>query len=208
MSLEQAKDVSEKHKSSWLFYTGRFLFYLLFSVVWRRTVTGQEHIPGQGGVIIAPNHASVADPPLVGSSMRRPLHFMAKEELFNMPVLGFLIRRTNAFPVRRGQQDIGALRSAERLLKDGEALLVFPEGTRSKDGNFGRARAGIGMIATHAQVPVVPVRILHSGQLVRFKRLHVIFGKPLMPPSDSTRESYQRFSEQVLEEIKKLGAEQ
>jgi len=197
-------NAEKPYSSSWVFYTGRFLFGVLYSILWRRTVAGHENIPASGGVIIAPNHMSYADPPLVGSSMRRPLHFMAKQELFDMPVLGFLIRRTNAFPVRRGQQDVGAFRSAVKLLEAGEALLIFPEGGRSKDGNFRPARAGIGMIACMAQVPVVPVRIINSDRLSKLSRLKVVFGKPLFPPKESSRETYEQFSRQILEEVKKL----
>lgn len=191
-------------RSSRLFFIGRSLFRLLFATVGRWEVRGHENIPEKGGVIIAPNHISFFDPPLAGAGMRRPLHFMAKMELFQVPVLGFLIKRTNAFPVRRGQQDIGAFRTAQRLLEAGEAVLMFPEGTRSKDGAFGRARPGVGMMACTAQVPVVPVRIRNSEKLGKFARVRITYGKPVMPPKEYTKESYLSFSEQVLEEIQKL----
>jgi 1-acyl-sn-glycerol-3-phosphate acyltransferase len=191
--------------NGWLFFVGRFLFKVLFGTLWRRKIVGAENIPATGGVIIAPNHMSAADPPLVGSAMRRPLHFMAKKELFDVPVLGVLIRRTNAFPVARGKQDIGAFKTILSLLKSGHPALVFPEGTRSKDGNIGRARAGVGMIACMSQMPVVPVRIVNSNKLGSFKQIKVIFGKPLFPPKEYTKESYLQFSEQVVEEIKKLA---
>jgi 1-acyl-sn-glycerol-3-phosphate acyltransferase len=191
--------------NGWLFFFGRFLFRVLFAALWRWRVEGEENIPASGGVIIAPNHQSMADPPLVGSAMRRPLHFMAKKELFDVPVLGFLIRRTNAFPVARGKQDIGAFKIVFKLLKSGEAVLVFPEGTRSKDGTIGRARAGVGMIACMTRMPVVPVRVINSNFLGKFKPLKVIYGKPLVPPENCTRETYLAFSERIVEEIKKLG---
>lgn len=197
---ERALSVS----SSWMFYAGRFMFWLFFKTLWRLKIEGQENIPKTGGVLIAPNHMDYIDPPLTGSSMARPLHFMAKSELFDVPVLGFLIKRTNAFPVKRGRQDVGAFRNALRLLEAGEPLLVFPEGTRSKDGNFGKARPGLGMMACMAQVPAIPVRIINSNGLWSFKRLEVIFGKPIFPPKEYTRQSYNQFSETVLEEIKKL----
>ncbi|MBN1822949.1 MAG: (d)CMP kinase [Endomicrobiales bacterium] len=204
--IERIKEGEEfTIKSHWLYYAGRFMFRVLYAAIWRNRVSGHGNIPETGGVIIAPNHMSYADPPLVGSSMKRPLHFMAKKELFAMPVLGFLIKRTNAFPVKRGQQDVGAFKAAFRLLQSGEALLVFPEGTRSKDGNIGKARAGIGMIAVNAGVPVVPVRVTNSGKLGQLKPLKVVFGKPLNPPKEKTRESYQKFAEKIVEEIKKLG---
>lgn len=193
-----------KFRSSWVYYGGRFLFSIFYGVAGRRRVIGHENIPRDGGVIIAPNHVSFNDPPLVGSSMERPLHFMAKQELFNVPILGSLIRRTNAFPVRRGRQDVGAFRQAVKLLKGGEAVLIFPEGGRSRDGNFRPARAGIGMIACIAQSPVVPVRVVNSGRLRRMGKIRVIFGKPLFPPKKHSRETYEAFARQILDEIKKL----
>ena len=191
-------------ENSWLFYLGRFLFWVSFGTIWRCKVYGQENIPKDGGVLIAPNHVSYADPPLIGSSMERPLYFMAKQELFEMPVMGFLIRRTHAFPVKRGAGDIGAFKTGLRQLQKGHALLMFPEGTRSKDGNFGKARSGVGMLSCHAQVPVVPVRIYNARNLKSFGQLKVVFGKPVYPPKDYEKDTYQKFSEQVLEEIKNM----
>lgn len=198
-----SEDIQPIKSSSW-FYAGRFMFWLLYRIVGRLTIIGSENIPCGGGVIIAPNHVSFADPPLVGSSMERPLYFMAKQELFDIPVLGFLIRRTNAFPVRRGQQDIGAFRAAIKLLQKGVPVLIFPEGGRSKDGNFRPARAGVGMIACTAQVPVMPVRLINSGRFFKLAKLYVIFGKPLYPPKEYDRKTYEEFARQVLEEVKKL----
>lgn len=191
-------------KNSWLFYLGRFLFAVAYRTIWRCSIVGHENIPQSGGVIIAPNHCSFADPPLVASCMRRPLFFMAKKELFDVPVMGYLIKRTNAFPVRRGGNDIAAIRMAEQLLGEGECLIVFPEGTRSRDGQMGPARMGVGMLACHTQKPVVPVRVVNTFKVWKFKKISVIFGKPLLPPAEYTKESYQQFAEQIVDAIKKL----
>jgi cytidylate kinase len=192
------------YDTKWLFYLGRFLFRLFFYAVWRLKVRGHENIPEKGGVIISPNHVSYADPPLTGSAMKRPLYFMAKKELFDMPVLGFLIKRTNAFPVQRGRQDVGAFKKAVNLLKAGKPVLVFPEGTRSRDGNFGKARPGAGMLSCISNAPVVPVRLRNSGRLSKLMPLEVTFGRPVYPPEKFTKDTYQEISEKVLEEIKKL----
>ena len=122
---------------------------------------------------------------------------MAKKELFDVPLFGELIKKTNAFPIKRGRQDVGAFRKVFKLLESGEALLVFPEGTRSKDGDFGKARPGLGMIACLSQTPAVPVRIMNSGRLTSFKPLRVIFGKPVTPPKEYTKETYTEFSERI-----------
>ena len=191
-------------KSSWVFYAGRFLFRLFFSLLWRLKIEGHENVPLAGGVIIAPNHASMADPPIVGCAMKRPLFFMAKKELFDMPLLGFIIRRTHAFEVRRGQRDVGAFRTAQRLLSGGQAVLVFPEGTRSRDGNFRSVLPGAGMLACMAQVPIVPVYIAGSNRISSLARLTVIMGKPIYPPAEFTRDVYQKLSESTMEAIKNL----
>ncbi|MFH1367539.1 MAG: lysophospholipid acyltransferase family protein [Elusimicrobiota bacterium] len=197
--------MTKKIKSSWLYYTGRAIFRLMFGIIWRWEIKGQENIPADGGVIIAPNHRSYADPPLTGSAMERPLHFMAKEELFGIPVLGFLINRTNAFPVNRGAGDVGAFKTALNLLENGETVLVFPEGTRAKDVDFRPAKQGAGMLACRAQVPVVPARIFGNEKIGKFRKIRVIFGKPLHPPKEYTKDDYGEFSEAVMDEIKKLS---
>ena len=198
--------MAQKTRSSWLYYSGRALFRLLFKIAWRREISGGENIPAEGGVIIAPNHKSFADPPFTGSAMKRPLHFMAKEELFSIPILGFLIKRTNAFPVLRAAQgDVGAFKTALNLLENGEAVLVFPEGGRAANEEFRPAKQGVGMLACRAQVPVVPARIINSGKLGSFAKLKIIFGRPLYPPKEFDKDAYMKFSREVMEAVKRLA---
>ncbi|MDR1195087.1 MAG: 1-acyl-sn-glycerol-3-phosphate acyltransferase [Endomicrobium sp.] len=194
-------------KSSILFYAGRFLFYLVFRFAHRCQIEGGENIPKEGGIIIAPNHISVWDPPLTGSMMKRPLNFMAKQELFDIPVLGFLIKRTNAFPVKRGMHDMSAMRNAFSLLENGNALLMFPEGTRSKNGELGKARAGVGMVACHAQVPVVPVKIENTDKASKLRKIKIKYGKPIMPPKEYSKNDYTEFSQKILNEINAIRFE-
>ncbi|MFA7073682.1 MAG: lysophospholipid acyltransferase family protein [Endomicrobiaceae bacterium] len=191
-------------KSGFLYYFGRFLFKVMFLVLYRCKSEGQENIPENRGVIIAPNHMSFFDPPLTGCFMKKDLYFMAKQELFSVPILGFLIKRTNAFPVKRGMQDMSAFRNAFTLLENQKALLMFPEGTRSKDGKIGKARAGAGMVACNAQVPVIPVKITNTNNMKRFKQIKIKYGKPVFPPKEYTKEDYLKLSEKVLREIEKL----
>ncbi|MDD2524260.1 MAG: lysophospholipid acyltransferase family protein, partial [Endomicrobiaceae bacterium] len=152
-------------KSSFFYYLGRFLFKVMFVTLYRCKSEGQENIPKDTGVIMAPNHMSFFDPPLTGCFMKQDLYFMGKQELFSVPILGFLIKRTNAFPVKRGMQDVAAFRNVFALLENKKALLMFPEGTRSKDGKLGKARAGVGMVACNAQVPIVPVKITNTNNM-------------------------------------------
>jgi 1-acyl-sn-glycerol-3-phosphate acyltransferase len=197
--------MAQKIRSSWLFYSGRFLFRMLFKIVWRCEISGRENIPAEGGVIIAPNHKSVADPPLAGSAMKRPLHFMAKEELFSIPVLGYLIKQTNAFPVARAAQgDVSAFKTALNLLENGETVLVFPEGGRAKNEDFRPAKQGVGMLACRAQVPVVPARIINSDKIGSFAKLKIIFGRPIYPPKVYDKDAYKKLSEEVMTAIENL----
>jgi 1-acyl-sn-glycerol-3-phosphate acyltransferase len=197
--------MTNKHRSHFVFIFFRFIFWLLTSTIWRRRVIGIENIPKTGGVLIAPNHRSVADPPIVGSAVNRPMFFMAKQELFDVPVFGWFMHRTNSFPVKRGEQDMGAFRKALKYLKDGVPVLIFPEGGRSRKEAFREARPGLGMFACMAQVPAIPVRVINSDKLFEFRPIKVIFGKPIYPPKEYTKDDYQEFSETVLEAVKKLA---
>lgn len=120
-------------------------------------VSGIERVPPEGPVIIAPNHLSFLDPPLAACAQPRCLFFMAKEELFKVPMLGTLIRSVRAFPVRRGDNDTEAIRKAIEVLRAGCALLVFPEGTRGDGTALGAISPGIAMLAKRSNAVVVPV---------------------------------------------------
>jgi 1-acyl-sn-glycerol-3-phosphate acyltransferase len=155
-------------------------------LLFRLEVRGTEHVPAVGPAMIVANHSSVLDPPLVGIAAPRPLHFMAKAELFSIPLFGRLIRAVNARPVRREGGDARALREALRILQDGHALLVFPEGTRGPDGALREGRAGAGMLALLSGAPVVPAYLEGTGRalprgrwLPRPGKIRVIFG-PLL----------------------------
>ena len=158
----------------------------LMRLLFRLEPRGREHVPMTGPVLLASNHVSVLDPPLVGGATPRELHFMAKEELFRIPLLGRLITGLNSHPVKRDGSDSRALKTAIRLLAEGHAILVFPEGTRGVEGRLGEGKAGAGMLAVMSGAPVVPVyvsgsaRALPPGQAVpRPAKVRVTFGPPL-----------------------------
>ena len=157
----------------------------LMRLLFRLSSRGREHIPMTGPVLLVANHASLLDPPLVGGMVPRQVSFMAKEELFRVPLLGALIRRLNARPVRREGADAGALRTSLRVLQDNGVLLVFPEGTRGPEGTLREPKAGVGMLAVLSGAPVVPVLIEGSGRawprgqrLPRPAKVTVTFGPP------------------------------
>jgi 1-acyl-sn-glycerol-3-phosphate acyltransferase len=128
-------------------------------------------------VLICSNHISDFDPPFVGISISRELSFVAKSELFQIPLFGRLIRRLHAFPIKRGTGDRGAIRLAVHLLNDGHALLIFPEGHRNRDGHLKKGMSGAGFFATKTDAAVVPCAII--GKFKFRKKVKVVFGKPI-----------------------------
>ncbi|MBW4697900.1 MAG: 1-acyl-sn-glycerol-3-phosphate acyltransferase [Aphanocapsa lilacina HA4352-LM1] len=160
----------------------------------RLRIAGAEHVPPSGPVILASSHASHLDPVILANCARRPVAFMAKEELFRVPVLKSLIRVYGAFPVRRGTGDRGAIRTALEALEAGWAVGIFVGGTRTADGRVATPQLGAAMIAAKAQVPIVPVAIGGTGRILPkgsvLPRLHsvaVAFGPPIDPPADTRR---------------------
>lgn len=121
---------------------------------------GVEHIPATGAVIIAPNHQTYADPTIITIPVRRPIHYMAWNRLFEIPGFGWLIRRLRAFPVNLDGRDARATREVVRLLKAGEAVMIFPEGERSLDGRLGPFKPGAFRLAASLGVPVLPVTLV------------------------------------------------
>jgi len=166
-------------------------------------VEGWENVP-DGACLLASNHQSMLDPPLIGSCLPREIAFVARRTLFYNPVFGALIRACNAIPIDRENADIGAIRAALAALGAGHGLLIFPEGTRSADGRIGEAKAGAGLLACKSGAPVVPIHVrgardvLPRGEVVPAgaARIRVQFGRP-MPAADYDpgREHPDRFME-------------
>ncbi len=183
-------------------------------------VKGREHVPRTGGLVVAANHVSFWDPPLVGAALPREVHFLAKEELFTNPVFGWLIRSFNAIPIRRGMVDLSGMARAVEALRRGEVMLMFPEGSRMRDGELHPARPGVGMMAVNADVPVVPCYISGSNRsrhwLTRRALVRVWIG-PVWSWRDLAgaaaglapgRALYQAVSDAVMREIGRLRAAQ
>jgi 1-acyl-sn-glycerol-3-phosphate acyltransferase len=180
-------------------------------------VEGRENVPPSGALILAPNHLSYLDPPLVGCAIDRPAWFIAKVELFEVPVLGSFFRALHAYPVRRGTGDRAALKRTLELLAEGRAVTLFPEGTRSQTGELGEPEVGIGMIALRSGAAVVPMAIAGTDQMLprgaRFLRkapVRLRIGRPLrFPPPEgkADREAYMAVARQVLDTIRALREE-
>ncbi|MCL4425061.1 MAG: 1-acyl-sn-glycerol-3-phosphate acyltransferase [Firmicutes bacterium] len=150
------------------------LFFHLFFLGWK--AEGLANLPQEGAVILYSNHISWWDPPLVGCVVKRPVCFMAKEELFRIPIIGQVLPLLGAFPVRRGTADRAAIRRALEILKEGRVLGIFPEGTRSKSGQLQKAEPGTALLAIKSRASLVPVAIL--GPYRPFRPIRVRIGQP------------------------------
>lgn len=135
------------------------ILYFVFKVFYKVEINGRENLPQSGGVIVMSNHISSYDPPLIAAAFKRPVRFMAKKELFENPIMRFVLYLADAFPVDRDKNDIRAVKTALTVLKSGEVLGLFPEGTRRPEGKPGNPKAGSVMLAVKSGVPIVPVGI-------------------------------------------------
>jgi 1-acyl-sn-glycerol-3-phosphate acyltransferase len=153
-------------------------------------VEGRENVPKKGGLLVICNHIASGDPPLLGARFPRPLHFMAKVEWFKNPVIAFLARQFLCFPVVRHTADRGALRYALARLAQGQAVCIFPEGTRAEDARIHPVEAGVGFLARRARVPVLPVAVWGTENVLPARGIHwpkaaechMVFGKPFELP--------------------------
>lgn len=186
-----------------LYKFAKSLVWTALNPVYRFDIKGLEHFPKTGGILICTNHIDALDPPVVGITSPRPVHFMAKEELFNMPILKPLLPKVNAFPVKRGLSDREALRRALAILKGGDVMGIFPEGTRSKNGELGKGFSGAGFFALKGEADVVPCAII--GPYKPFKRLKVVYGEPIiMQPYRDQKASADEVTTVIMERIQKL----
>ncbi|OZI11757.1 1-acyl-sn-glycerol-3-phosphate acyltransferase [Bacillaceae bacterium SAS-127] len=175
----------------------------ILTPMYRIEVHGREHFPKDGGVLLCANHIDNLDPPVVGITAPRPVSFMAKEELFNVPILGKVISNLHAFPVKRGGGDREALRKGLNFLKEGKVMGLFPEGTRSKTGEVGKGLAGAGFFALRADVHVVPCAIV--GPYKPFHKLKVVYGPPIdMSELRERKASADEVTEIIMNHIRQL----
>jgi 1-acyl-sn-glycerol-3-phosphate acyltransferase len=165
---------------------GWSFFRAMFAVYFRWSVFNTKRVPQTGGVILASNHASFLDPPLVGSGLHRDINYLARESLFRFPGIGALLRSWNSVPVDRDGGGASGLREILNRLLAGGAIILFPEGTRTKDGKLQPARSGIGLTVIKSSVPVVPVRTFgtfeafgRNHKFPRLVRVAVKYGEPM-----------------------------
>ena len=201
-----AKNLYEPYDTPMIFWRAiRGMAHLIFALILNVRVVGRQHVPKEGAFILASNHLSWVDVPLLPAYLKRKVVYMAKEEVFHSKV-GWLIRFLGAFPVKRGEADRQSLRAADQQLKAGKVFIIFPEGTRSKIHKLGKAHAGQGMIALRSGVPVVPVAIWGSEHaLKKFRpRVTISVGEPMtLTPKGKkmTREDIEDATDQVMRRI-------
>lgn len=196
-------------------------FRVMYATYFRWRVFDAENVPLDGGVILASNHSSFLDPPLVGSGLKRDINYLARESLFRFPGIGALLRSWNAVPVDRDGGGARGLKTILDRLLAGNAIILFPEGTRTKDGRLQPARSGIGLTVIKSTAPVVPVRVFgtfeaygRQHKLPRPYRVAVRYGKPLdfaalraeAKTCDKARlkEIYQQVADEIMAAITKL----
>lgn len=196
-----------------LYTIGWYLCRWIARAFFALSVQGLEHVPESGPVILAPNHVSYLDPVVIGISVRRRVHFMAKKELFRNRAMARLLRELQAYPVTRERVDPSTLKRTLSLLAAGQVVLMFPEGTRGDGHSLGPAKPGVAVITARSGAPVVPVfhwgaeRVLPRGtRRARRAPLHVRFGPPIRFAADGRpdREALEAFGRTVMQAIAAL----
>lgn len=178
----------------------------LYKILFRFQVEGIEKVPEQGKLIVCANHINLLDPITLAIAIPRPIHFMAKKELFDNKLLKALLEKLGAFPVDREGADLSAIRNSMNILKKDEILGIFPEGTRVKEFNIENAKPGIGLIAVKAQAPILPIYI--ESEYKPFRKVIVKIGEPLKVDrfykQKLKTEDYKKLSEEIMYSIYSL----
>ena len=185
----------------------RAIGFLVLRPLFRVKITGKENIPASGPLILASNHFSYFDPLIIATSMRRPVHFMGKAELFKNSFSRFFLKAIKAFPVERGKADIASFKIAVSLLKDGKVLGIFAQGTRLASADITSAKSGTAVFALKTGAVVVPINI--HGEYHIFKRIRIAFGAPLYFDKPQTgklkREQIDHATEKIIEAMNKTN---
>lgn len=184
----------------------RWLLIAVGHIIFRFRAYGQENVPARGGLVLCCNHTSMMDVVFLISTCKRQIHFMAKAELFELPLLKHAFRWMGAFPVVRGTGGTEALEQARQLVQSGNVMGIFPEGTRSKTGTPGRAKSGAAVVVAKTGAAVVPVSIYRKpGKMRLFARATVRYGTPIPAEqfdlSEGSRTQLRAVSDTIMEKI-------
>ena len=188
------------------------LFVLpIYKFLFKGHLIGRENIPQKDSFIIVSNHGSLLDPPLLGHAIGRNISFMAKAELFKIPILGFIIRACGAYPVKRGIVDKNTIKTACKKLLNDNSIGIFIDGTRQKNGRVNKPKKGAALIAFKNQKLLLPVAIVNSHRLIRFKfciplfsKIVIKVGEPVHPPQSSSRDDLNSVTMNLKDTINNL----
>ena len=189
----------------------KLFVFPIYKFVLKGLLIGRENIPREGSFIVVSNHGSLLDPPLLGHALDRNISFMAKEELFKIPFLGFVIKACGAYPVKRGIADKNTIKTACEKLSNNKSIGIFIDGTRQKNGRVNKPKQGAALLAFKNQKLLLPVALVNSHKLIRFKfcipffsKIVIKVGKPLQPPQTSSRSDLKSVTIDLQNEINNL----
>ena len=189
----------------------KLLVFPIYKFVFRGCLIGRENIPQKDSFIVVSNHGSLLDPPLLGHALGRNISFMAKAELFKVPFLGFIIKACGAYPVKRGIADKNTIKTACKKLSNDNCIGIFIDGTRQKNGRVNRPKQGAALLAFKNQKLLLPVAIVNSHRLIRFKfcipffsKIVIKVGTPLQPPKSSSRDELNSVTMKLQDNINNL----
>lgn len=203
------------HKSNLFYYFIWLCVLLIEKIYFRASSKGGEYIPREGGFLLTANHQSFIDPPIIASFCPQPIASLARHGLFDIPLLGKIIRNLNAMPVRGDKGDKSSIKTAIELLKSGKSVLIFPEGMRTFDGNLNTGLPGVGLLVHRAKIPVIPCYIdgayqAYSREMLipRPKKITVYFGPPIdfskYFNESGNKQIYKSIVDEIMENIAKL----
>ena len=199
----------DRPRQSFVYGCVSYLFvFPIFRFLFRGQTSGISNLPKSGGVVVVSNHGSHLDPPILGYALGRPVAFMAKSELFKIPILSSIISACGAYPVKRGAGDREAIRTASNRLIEGWATGVFLDGTRQNDGRVNEPKPGAALLSARTRCPILPVAIVNSHRafpkgsiLPRLVSIHLKVGKLIQPPATRKRESLEATSKEIQSAI-------
>ena len=203
----------ENHTMQKIIYelVSRLLIFPIYKFVLRGHLINRQNIPQKDSFIMVSNHGSLLDPPLLGHAIGRNISFMAKAELFNIPILGFIIKACGAYPVKRGIADKNTIKTACKKLSNENCIGIFLDGTRQKNGRVNKPKQGAALLAFKNQKILLPVAIVNSHRLIRFKLFIPLFskivikvGEPVQPPQSSSRDDLNLVTMHLQDKINNL----
>ncbi len=189
----------------------KIIIFPIYKFIFRGSLIGKGNIPQKGSFILVSNHGSLLDPPLLGHAIGRNISFMAKSELFRIPLIGFIIKSCGAYPVRRGMADKNTIKIACEKLSNNNSIGIFIDGTRQKDGRVNKPKQGAALLSLKNQKLLLPVAIINSHRLVRYRffipfftKIVIKVGKPIKPPKTTSKDDLVKVTNYLQETINNM----